>query len=142
MSGTGGFGDDRSANKQRPLVTLPFPRLWFLACLRGKSPFPIPRREDGERRKSEADINAFSSRNATLCLHACLNICPAPGSGRPGAQTGPVNKSASGLNRGEAVIKLRPEAIAREMSGNLTKCPGEEISLRKHTLGGHEIVTE
>lgn len=108
----------------------------------GKSPFPIPRREDGERRKSEADINAFSRRNATLCLHACLDICPAPGSGRLGAQTGPVNKSASGLNRGEAVIKLRPEAIAREMSGNLTKCPGQEISLRKHTLGGHEIVAE
>ena len=44
--------------------------------------------------------------------------------GRLGAQTGPVNKSARGLNRGGAVIKLRPEAIAREMSGILTKCPG------------------
>lgn len=30
-------------------------------------------------RKSEADINAFSSRNAILCLRACFDICPAPG---------------------------------------------------------------
>lgn len=40
------------------------------------------------------------------------------------------------------MIKLRPEANAREMSGNLTKRPGQEISLQKHTLGGHEIAAE
>lgn len=92
-----------------------------------------PHPEAGRRRESEADINAVSSRNATLCL----DICTAPGFGRLG-----VNKSASGLNRGEALIKLRPGANAREMSGNLTKRPVQEISQRKHTLGGHEIVAE
>lgn len=40
------------------------------------------------------------------------------------------------------MINLKPEANAREMSGNLTNCPGQEISLQKHTLGGHEIVAE
>lgn len=80
MSGTGGFGDDRTANKRCLIVTLPFSRLWFHACLQALSPLPIPKQEDGEKRKkSDADINAFSSRNATLCLHACLDICPAPG---------------------------------------------------------------
>lgn len=137
------WGMTGAANKQPVLLShYHFSRLWLPARLRGKSPFPVPRREDGENGKSEADINAVSSRNANALPPRSPRHLPGTWVGRLGAQTGRVNKSARGLNRDEAVIKLRPEAIAREMSGNLTKCPGKEISLRKHTLGGHEIVAE
>eukprot|EP00064_Thunnus_orientalis_P014603 superscaffoldBa00002560_g14650 len=68
------FGDHATVSVYGRIRNVP-----LLELLAGQSPFPIPRQEDGERRKSEADINAFSSRNATLCLPACLDICPAPG---------------------------------------------------------------
>lgn len=69
MSGTGGFVDDRSLL----LVTLPFLCLWFHAS-EAISVFP-----PYQCRKSEADINAFSSRNAILRLRTRFDICPAPG---------------------------------------------------------------
>lgn len=121
-----------------PLVTLPFPPSGYGSshAWGWKSPFPIPRQEDGEYRKSETDINAF------FLKQECLHALPQTSARHLAQPTGFVNKSASGLNRGGAVIKLRPEAIAREMSGNLTERPGKEISLWKHTLGGQETGIE
>lgn len=146
MSGTGGFADDSRANKRRPpLVTLPFPPRYGSMRARwmeGDLHPPIPRREDGEKRKPGADINAFSSRNATRSPPRLPPHLPGTWVGGVGAQTSPVNKSARGLNTGEAVIKPRPGAIAREMSGNLTERRWQEISRRKHALAGHEIAAE
>lgn len=112
----------------------------LMVSLHASGAISVPPRPE-EERKSEADINAFSSRNAILCLRARFRHLPGTWAGRLGAQTGPVNKSASGLNRGEAAIKLSPEANVRELSGNLTECLRQEISRKKtHAWKGFRCV--
>lgn len=126
MSGTGGCGDDSSANKHPVLLShyhFPPPVMVPRTPEGGNLHSPSPRQEDGEYRKSETDVNAF------FLEQECLHALPQTSARHLAQPTGFVNKSASGLNRGEAVIKLRPEAIAREMSGILTERPGKEISL-------------
>lgn len=102
MSDTGGLWDDRSANKQRPLVTLPFSPVMAPCMPAGAISIPHP---GGRRRREKARIRIENQKLTLMLPLARMQRLPRhlPGTwvSRLGAQTGSVSKSASGLNSGD-----------------------------------------
>lgn len=116
MTGTGGFGMTAAQTNRVLLSHYHFHGYGCLHACRRYLHSPSRGRKTRRKENHKLTLMLFSSRNATLCL----DICPAPGSADSTHRQAPVNKSASGLNGGEALMKLRPGANAREMPGNLT----------------------
>lgn len=130
MSGTGGLGDDRSPNKQPPLVTLPFHRLRFLACLGGnlRPPFPsFENRKTGSSSRLKKMLSGAGMQPSASSLvfptSARHLAWPTP--------TGLADKSAPALKRAGGDAAMKPDA--RE----LTKRRGKKY-LCKNTRSGQE----